>query len=138
MRSLFVDNLNVARRFLLALEQGATGERLSEFLTDDVTAEEFPNRLNPAGAQRDAPALKLAFERGRRLLTSQRYEVVSDVATGDRVALEVRWTGTLAMAVPPWPEGAQMRARFAIFMDLRDGRIARMRNYDCFEPPPTG
>jgi hypothetical protein len=25
-------------------------------------------------------------------------------------------------------------ARFAVFMDFRDGRIVRQRNYDCFDP----
>jgi len=27
-----------------------------------------------------------------------------------------------------------MRARFAVFLDFRDGKITRQRNYDCFEP----
>jgi hypothetical protein len=25
---------------------------------------------------------------------------------------------------------------FAVFLEFRDGRIARQRNYDCFEPWP--
>jgi len=32
------------------------------------------------------------------------------------------------------PVGGQMRARFAQFIELRDGRIASQRSYDCFEP----
>jgi ketosteroid isomerase-like protein len=28
----------------------------------------------------------------------------------------------------------EMRARFAAFIEFRDGRIVRQRNYDCFEP----
>jgi hypothetical protein len=27
-----------------------------------------------------------------------------------------------------------MRGRFAVFMEFRDGRIVRQRNYDCFKP----
>jgi ketosteroid isomerase-like protein len=27
-----------------------------------------------------------------------------------------------------------MRAHFAVFIELRDGKIAEQRNYDCFEP----
>jgi hypothetical protein len=27
-----------------------------------------------------------------------------------------------------------MRARFAVFLDYRDGMIVQQRNYDCFEP----
>jgi ketosteroid isomerase-like protein len=50
------------------------------------------------------------------------------------VVLEVRWTGTLAAPVSSIPAGGDMRARFAVFIELRDGKIVRQRNYDCFEP----
>jgi hypothetical protein len=32
------------------------------------------------------------------------------------------------------PAGSVMRARFAQFFELRDGKIAKQRNYDCFYP----
>jgi ketosteroid isomerase-like protein len=50
------------------------------------------------------------------------------------VALEVRWSGTLAVPVGSFPAGGEMRARFAVFLDFRDGKIVAQRNYDCFEP----
>jgi ketosteroid isomerase-like protein len=53
---------------------------------------------------------------------------------GDAMALEVQWTGTLAVPVGDIPAGGDMRARFGVFIELRDGKIARQRNYDCFEP----
>jgi hypothetical protein len=34
----------------------------------------------------------------------------------------------------PGQSGGEMRARFAIFLELRDGRIVRQGNYDCFDP----
>jgi len=43
-------------------------------------------------------------------------------------------TGTLAVPFGSIPAGGEMRARFAIFLELRDGRIVRQRNYDCFDP----
>jgi len=45
----------------------------------------------------------------------------------------VQWTGTLAVALGTLAPDAEMRARFAVFIDLRDGKIVRQRNYDCFE-----
>ena len=54
--------------------------------------------------------------------------------TGNRVGLEVIWTGTRAVPVATLPAGAQMRARFAVFLEFRDGRIVAQRNYDCFDP----
>jgi ketosteroid isomerase-like protein len=50
------------------------------------------------------------------------------------VILEVVWAGTLAIPVGSLAAGDEMRAYFAVFIALRDGRIYRQRNYDCFEP----
>jgi ketosteroid isomerase-like protein len=127
-------NLATARRYLAAIERGLDDAAFAEFYTPDALQEEFPNRLTPTGARRDLAGLREAAERGRRVLTAQRYEVCREVAAGDRVALEVLWTGTLATAVGSLPAGGTMRAHVAVFLDFRDGKIAAQRNYDCFEP----
>ena len=128
------DHVALARRYLTALEQGRTGDALAAFFTTDVVQEEFPNRLAPAGAQRDLPALLDAAVRGQQIMHAQRYELLHAVASGDDVVLEVQWTGTLAVPLGELPAGGQLRARFAVFLEFRDGRIRRQRNYDCFEP----
>jgi ketosteroid isomerase-like protein len=46
----------------------------------------------------------------------------------------VLWVGTLAVSLGAIPAGGEMRAHFAVFLEFRDGRIHRQRNYDCFEP----
>ena len=127
-------NLAAARRYLAALEQFVTGEALADFFTADVVQEEFPNRLTPAGARRDLPALLDAAVRGSGVMRAQRYEVLHAVEQGDEVVLEVQWTGTLGVEFGSIPVGGQLRARFAVFLEFRDGKIARQRNYDCFEP----
>ena len=104
------------------------------FFADDVVQVEFPNRLLPAGATRDIAALRDAAERGRKAMTAQRFEVVNAIASGDQVAVEALWTGTLAAPLGSIPAGGQMRARFAIFLTYRDGKIVRQHNYDCFDP----
>ena len=119
---------------MAAIEAGASFDELSEFFTPDVLQEEFPNRLSPAGARRDLAALREASEKGRKVMTAQRYEIVSAVVQGDSVALEVRWSGTLAAPFDTIPPGGEMRARFGVFLEFRGGRIARQRNYDCIEP----
>ena len=128
------ENLASARRYIAAVEGGASGEELATFYAADVVQEEFPNRLLPNGARRDLAALLAAAERGAQRMAEQRYEVDTAVARGAEVGLEVRWTGTLAMAVGSLPAGGEMRARFAVFFTFRDGKIVAQRNYDCFEP----
>ena len=68
------------------------------------------------------------------MITGHRYEVVRAMTDGDRVAVEIVWTGTLKVPYGPRPAGSQMRAHVGAFFELRDGRILRQRNYDCYEP----
>jgi ketosteroid isomerase-like protein len=125
-------NLETARRYLRSIEERK--EDTFSFFTEDVVQEEFPNRFVPNGARRGLPEMREASERGRKVMTAQRYEVLNALACGDTVALEVQWTGTLAVPLGSLPVGGEMRARFAVFLQFRDGKIAAQRNYDCFEP----
>jgi len=43
------ENLEVARKYLQAIDRGATGAELRNFFTSDVVLEEFPNRIAPLG-----------------------------------------------------------------------------------------
>lgn len=127
-------NLAAVRKYLDAIEQGAEGETLAAFFTEDVVQEEFPNRLVPNGARRDLAGLQEAAVRGKKGVRSQRYEVRNIVAMGHYVAVEAFWIGTLAIPFGALQAGDEMRAYIAFFVELRDGRIAAQRSYDCFEP----
>ncbi|HEY7642480.1 MAG TPA: nuclear transport factor 2 family protein [Steroidobacteraceae bacterium] len=127
------DLLRLAREYLESI--GGSDELAGlRFFADDVVQVEFPNRLVPNGATRDLAALRDAAVRGRKVMTAQRFEVVNAIASGEQVAVEATWTGTLAIPLGSIPAGGQMRARFAIFLSYRDGKIVRQHNYDCFDP----
>lgn len=126
-------NLETARKFFAAFEQGSIDDKLAYFAAD-VVQEEFPNRVVANGATRDLAALRQGAERGSKLLSAERYEVRNLVASGDQVACEVQWTGTLAVPFGTVPVGGQLRAHLAIFLEFRGGKIVRQRNYDCYEP----
>jgi ketosteroid isomerase-like protein len=125
------DLLRLAREYLESIGGAEGGLR---FFADDVVQVEFPNRLVPNGVMRDLAALREGAERGRKVMTAQRFEVVNAIASGEQVAVEAIWTGTLAVPIGSIPAGGQMRARFAIFLTYRDGKIVRQHNYDCFDP----
>lgn len=127
-------NLETAKRYLSAIEQGIACKQMAEFFSPEVIQEEFPNRLVPTGAKRDLAALLDGCERGKKVISSQQYEIKNAMAGANVVALEVLWTGTLAVALGALPVGGQMRAHFAMFLEFRDGKIVAQRNYDCFEP----
>lgn len=122
---------DTVRAYLKAIED--RGDSLA-FFTDDAVQEEFPNALVPAGARRTVEDLREANARGRNVLSSETYEIVTLVEAGDTVACEVLWRGVLAMELRSLKPGDAMKARFAVFFEFRGDKIRRQRNYDCFEP----
>lgn len=128
------DNLETARRYLEALETGAHGDALADFFTKDVVQEEFPNRLSPIGVHRNLNAILDAARKGRQAIRAQKFEIMNSIGDGDRVALEVFWSGFLAVPVDTLPADAQIRAHFSMWLEFKDGKINRQHNYDCFDP----
>ena len=121
----------IVRDYLKAIE--ARADSLS-FFTADAVQEEFPNALVPSGARRTVDDLRAANARGRNVLASESYEIITLVETGDVVACEVLWSGVMAVPLRSLKPGDSMRARFAVFFEFQGDRIRRQRNYDCFEP----
>jgi ketosteroid isomerase-like protein len=122
---------DTVRAYLKAIE--TRGDSLA-FFADDAVQEEFPNALVPAGARRTIEDLREANARGRNVLSSESYEIVSLVEAGDLVACEVLWSGVLAVPLKSLKPGEAMKARFAVFFEFRGDKIRRQRNYDCFDP----
>jgi len=128
------DNIAHVRRYFAALEAGTTGRDLASFWTQDAVFDEYPNRLVPNGAHRDVAATLKSAEAGQKILVSQRYEVKNEMGLGNRVGMEVTWTGKMKDALGSVPAGGELKAYFSVWFDFRDGKIAAQRNYDCFEP----
>jgi ketosteroid isomerase-like protein len=91
----------------------------------DAEVLEHPNRLNPTGKRYDRAALRAAGERGKALMSRQRYDVRGLLVDGDRAAAQIAWTGVLAT-------GAEMQAEICSIIELRDGKVWRQEQYDCF------
>ncbi|MEV0618683.1 nuclear transport factor 2 family protein [Nonomuraea sp. NPDC050404] len=123
-------NIDIAVRYHEAV---ARGESIEPYLHEDIVHHELPNALFPDGVVRDLDGVREASEKGAKTVSEQRFEVRNAVAAGDQVALEVLWTGTLAIPVGALPAGHTMRAHLAVFLEFRDGRIIAQRNYDCYE-----
>jgi ketosteroid isomerase-like protein len=125
--------LEVVRAWLAAIER-ADLAAADELLTDDVVQVEHPNALNPRGATSDRATLLRRMDQGRAVLRSQRYDLESVVVEADRVAAEIAWVGVLALPVLGKQPGDELHAKFACLFTVRDGRIARQVNFDCFLP----
>lgn len=102
------------------------------FLHPDMQNLEHPNKLNPAGKHYDLAAIREAGERGRAVMASQRYDIRHMIIEGDRAAVQLSWSGTLKIAAGPLPAGHVMRAEICSILELRDGKVWRQEQYDCF------
>jgi ketosteroid isomerase-like protein len=127
-------NIHLVRTYLNALQTGEAGDALRKFFTEDVQQVEMPNQLNSRGQQSDLEQILQRSRQGLKVLQRQQYEIVSEIAQDDRVAVEARWSGVLAITLGTLAAGTEMKASFAMFFRFRDGRIALQRNYDCFDP----
>lgn len=123
-----------ARAYIAAIEGGAVGDELAAFYHPDAVQDEYPNRLFPAGARRDLGAILEGAERGQKLMARQIYDIHTLTEAGDRVVLEVAWTGHLAVPAGTTRAGDSITARFCVVIEFEDGLIIRQRNYDCFDP----
>ena len=102
------------------------------FLHPDMENLEHPNKVTPAGKRYDVAALRAAAERGRAVMASQRYEIRNMIIEADRAAVQMLWSGTLKVAAGPLPAGHVMRAEICSIIELRDGKVWRQEQYDCF------
>jgi ketosteroid isomerase-like protein len=125
------DKVKAARRLFAAIE---TGDRagLLRCYAENAVQIEHPNRLKPNGDRRTPEAMAEALARGKQMLQSERYEIIEAVASGDRLALQVKWTGVLAVPVGALQPGDEMVCESGIFMRFSGETIAEQHNYDCF------
>lgn len=126
-------NLEKAKRYLKAIENRTLSNEAHLF-DSDLVMEQFPNRIYPNGLRAGLSQMIEGAEKGKKLLASESYRITNELASGNRVALEVLWTGKLAVSFGTLAEGSEMRAHFAMFLEFRDGKIIAQRNYDCFDP----
>ena len=124
----------IARRLHAALEAGWHGEDLRPLFADDATTLEHPNLIKPAGATSDVAQTLAASTAGAGLLSSQRYEVRDALESSDLAVLRLRWSGVIGRDIGPFREGQRLTAHIAQFVRTRDGRVASIETYYCYEP----
>jgi ketosteroid isomerase-like protein len=128
------DPLAIALRYLALVEAMAPTSELESVLHPDIVHRRYPNRFDPNGLVADRVQMVAAAEKGRALITDQRYAVRNSVVQGATVMLEIDWSGALKIPLGPLAAGHTLRAACAMVLEIRDGKIIAQRNYDCFDP----
>ena len=125
-------NTDLVRRLIAAIE-GFDVDTAAALYHPDVVQTEYPNRLYAKGQVRSAEAMLRDLPRGRQVLRSQRYPIETIFAAGDRVVVETRWEGVLAVPLGALQPGDAMVAHICMVFTLQDGRVIAQKNYDCYE-----
>lgn len=125
------DAVRVDLDFVRTLESWGDAAAL---LTEDALEEEMPNRIFAKGATRDLGAMKASMAKGKELFRSQSYAIHRAFGQADAAVLELEWIGELGVPLGKLAAGEKMRVRGAFVFELRGGKIARIRHYDCFDP----
>ena len=134
MENNVTKNESVVIEFLKMMESRASSSELEKFYHDEIEQTEFPNAILKSIAIRNLQDLKVGSERGKAIMSKEKYEIKNLYSLNDVVILEAVWTGTLSIDLGNLKSGENMTAYFAQFFEFKEGKIFRQRNYDCFDP----
>jgi ketosteroid isomerase-like protein len=128
------DTVEVVTAYIRAVERFDV-DTVAALLDAEMQFTELPNPIRPAGGTDDKAAMLAALRRSAegKVLKAQRYHLAGIVATAQSVVVEARWEGDLAMGIGRLRAGDTMIAHICMVFELRNGRIVRQRNYDCYE-----
>ncbi|MBL7714238.1 MAG: nuclear transport factor 2 family protein [Bdellovibrionales bacterium] len=115
----------VKKYIQLVQDLNFTEESTAGLLHRDYLQWELPNLLNKQGQKSGAADSFRRMLMAKEILQSQCYEITSILEQGSTVVMESTWVGTLK-------NGQVMKAFFCMYFEFLDGKIHRVRNYDCF------
>lgn len=117
-----------ARRFIAEYNKG-TADWVETCHAENTVWTELPFGGNPSGRGGGRSVLRKAAEEALAAFPDRRMSLRNLIADGQRVALELDWTGTAAIARPGMEVGSIVRLRIAMFLTVEDGRIVRQVDY---------
>lgn len=96
---------------------------------------ELPNRIRPKGGVDDMAVLRAGMQKAASggVLRGQRYIINDVIEAADRVVVEARWEGDMAIPIGKLAPGDTMVAHICMVFRLQGGQIIEQRNYDCYE-----
>ncbi len=125
-------NAAIVREYIGAIERFDV-EAVGRLLHPDVVQIERPNKLYAEGQTRGYDKMMADLPRGAKVLRKQSYSITATYEAGDTVIVETRWEGIVNVSLGALQPGDAMVAHICMVITLRDGRVVRQVNYDCYE-----
>ena len=120
------DRVKAALALFAAIERGDRAALLDLYAENAVQVE-HPNRLKPKGERRGPAKMAEDLARGKQMLLEEHYDVIDAAVSGDRVALQVKWTGVLAVPVGALRAGDAMVCESGIFLRFAGDKIVEQQ-----------
>lgn len=129
-------SIQIVERYIRATASASTTpDELAAMVHPEVEVVIHPNITAPNGTRSALPELQAGLKAGESQMAWQKYDIHGhDIAGPERVITRTTWTGELAVALGAWPAGTRLRAEIAMLFELRDGKIYRQENFDCYWP----
>jgi ketosteroid isomerase-like protein len=125
-------NIEAVRGYIGAVER-LDAEAAARCLDPAIVQVERPNKLYKEGQVRGAAEMMRDMPRANQVLQRQSYPIETIVASGDNVVVETRWEGIVNVPLGRLRPGDAMVAHICMVFTLKDGKIIRQVNYDCYE-----
>ena len=125
-------NAAIVREYIEAIETFDL-QAVGRLLHPEVVQIERPNKLYANGQSRGYDKMVADLPRGAKVLRKQSYPITAMHEAGDTVVVETRWEGIVNVPLGALQPGDAMVAHICMVITLRDGRIIRQVNYDCYE-----
>jgi ketosteroid isomerase-like protein len=125
-------NVAAVRAYIGAVERLEV-EVAGQFIDPAIVQVERPNKLYKDGQVRGAEQMLRDMPRAKQVLQRQSYPIDTIFASGDNVVVETRWEGIVNVPLGRLKPGDAMVAHICMVFTLRDGKIVRQVNYDCYE-----
>jgi ketosteroid isomerase-like protein len=127
-----MNNATLVRAYIAAVER-FDAAATAPLLHEEIVQTEHPNVLAPAGRRRRKAEMLADLDKGAAFLRRQSYAISSLVSEDDRVAVEARWEGEMAVPLKTLSAGDLMVAHIAMSFRIKDEQIIEQTNYDCFQ-----
>lgn len=130
------DKKEIVIKYIKLVENLSTS--FSEFynlLHPDIIITEFPNLITKHVNNRNIEDIQAGLKSARKLLKSQKYDIQNIMESGNNyVIVEAVWKGEIMVDAGHIKKNQVLTANICLVFEIKDGRIYRQRNYDCYEP----
>jgi|WetSurMetagenome_2_1015567.scaffolds.fasta_scaffold427209_2 ketosteroid isomerase-like protein len=134
--SIEAKNLVTVYQFIDAYNRNVR-KAYEEFTDDEFEWREYPGPLFPHGRSGGRREIFQAISLSEKSADDASIKILSSIVSGDLVALETIYETTIKVDLPTVPKGTRIEARMAMFLRVKNCKIASSHEYVCVGSMPS-